>query len=149
MQYARPKHRPLLPWCERDRVLVDSKRSYYVQKLLYVDENYGKTKHVWLQICIFLVSFENQKGEKNIAAKFCKKGEKKYYFCIIPLDPMDDYLEGVRVMTMLYARWVGVEGRGVILYFCKWPNSGKAWGGGHSLLFQFHLCVNITESYDH
>ena len=48
---------------------------------------------------------------------------------------MDDYLEGVRVMTMLYARWVGVEGRGVILYFCKWPNSGKAWGGGGTLFY--------------
>ena len=69
-----------------------------------------------------------------------KKVKKKYYFCIIPLDPMDDYLEGVRVMTMLYARWVGVEGRGVILYFCKWPNSGKAWGVALSFILVSFMC---------
>ena len=76
-----------------------------------------------------------RKEKKILQQNSVKKVKKKYYFCIIPLDPMDDYLEGVRVMTMLYARWVGVEGRGVILYFCKWPNSGKAWGGGGTLFY--------------
>ena len=54
--------------------------------------------------------------------------EKSYLF-IIPPDPMDDYLEGVRVMTMLYVRWVCGEGSNTIFL-----QVAKVRGGEDSLL---------------